>query len=450
MKAVGVMLTLSVSLGCCWELVVAQDGGAAPSPLPLTLHETCREIGAVFQSGNLSCAQCAASSEPALDGLSCECLGNATRAAGDVSSSSPSCSPCPSGQAVSGDGLYCVECTPPLTFDPSTQSCSPCPSKLFIYLDTHPSLSGNRTCVLCPPGTWIDQSGFSCAECGLGNCSQCLEPHNGRCFPSPLPSPPSDSFNYYTQHFTAAVGLCRYGNQEACQRLINLCVLQKYLKSDPACAEVLASSSSSFLPPLYYPSRGADELLADVSFSDSLYTSPHSQGVSRLPLMVAMFALNGSFLGLHDVSQQLLICRDLPPRYQDAWKVGVQYEVDCLVGVASLSSSHLTFLDLYWRDRSDVLHSVPVLPRDYVEGESGEGVNRGDERGAWQLVTRFFLSEAVSSAPRYAHYITLRMRLDSGGRVLTPYLIVDYVEWERDPQSTDSLRVNHITSSLRH
>jgi meckelin len=443
MKAVGVMLTLSVSLGCCWELVVAQDGGAAPSPLPLTLHETCREIGAVFQSGNLSCAQCAASSEPALDGLSCECLGNATRAAGDVSSSSPSCSPCPSGQAVSGDGLYCVECTPPLTFDPSTQSCSPCPSKLFIYLDTHPSLSGypgNRTCVLCPPGTWIDQSGFSCAECGLGNCSQCLEPHNGRCFPSPLPSPPSDSFNYYTQHFTAAVGLCRYGNQEACQRLINLCVLQKYLKSDPACAEVLASSSSSFLPPLYYPSRGADELLADVSFSDSLYTSPHSQGVSRLPLMVAMFALNGSFLGLHDVSQQLLICRDLPPRYQDAWKVGVQYEVDCLVGVASLSSSHLTFLDLYWRDRSDVLHSVPVLPRDYVEGESGEGVNRGDERGAWQLVTRFFLSEAVSSAPRYAHYITLRMRLDSGGRVLTPYLIVDYVEWERDPQSTDSLR----------
>ena len=55
-----------------------------------------------------------------------------------------------------------------------------------------------------------------------------------------------------------------------------------------------------------------------------------------------------------------------------------------------------------------MLHPVPVLPRDYVEGESGEGVNRGDERGAWQLVTRFFLSEAVSSAPRYTHYITLR------------------------------------------
>lgn len=62
--------------------------------------------------------------------------------------------------------------------------------------------------------------------------------------------------------------------------------------------------------------------------------------------MVATFALNGSFLGLHDITQQLLICRDLPPRYQDAWKVGVQYEVDCLVGVASLITSDPSFMDL--------------------------------------------------------------------------------------------------------
>ena len=73
-----------------------------------------------------------------------------------------------------------------------------------------------------------------------------------------------------------------------------------------------------------------------------------SQGVSQLPLVVAQFALNGSFLGLHNISDQLLICRDLPPRYRDAWRVGVQYEIDCLVGVASLSpaSSDPTFYDL--------------------------------------------------------------------------------------------------------
>ena len=63
-----------------------------------------------------------------------------------------------------------------------------------------------------------------------------------------------------------------------------------------------------------------------------------------------------------------------------------------------------------WHDRlneSDLLHPIPVLPNDYVDSENGEEVNVGRERGAWQLVTRFFLSEGVSSVPRYASDITL-------------------------------------------
>ena len=76
--------------------------------------------------------------------------------------------------------------------------------------------------------------------------------------------------------------------------------------------------------------------------------TPCLQGPHTLPLVVASFSLNGSFLGLHNVSDQLMICRDLPPRYQAAWRVGVQYKVDCLVGVASLSkaSSDPIFYDL--------------------------------------------------------------------------------------------------------
>lgn len=67
-----------------------------------------------------------------------------------------------------------------------------------------------------------------------------------------------------------------------------------------------------------------------------------------LSLVTASYAINGEFLGLHNVSDQLLICRDLPPRYNAAWQVGVQYEVDCLVDVASLSqtSSEPIFYDL--------------------------------------------------------------------------------------------------------
>ena len=68
-----------------------------------------------------------------------------------------------------------------------------------------------------------------------------------------------------------------------------------------------------------------------------------------------------------------------------------------------------TFID--WHDQlneSDLLHPIPVLPDDYVDSESGEEVNVGRERGAWQLVTRFFLSEGVSAVPRYARGITLK------------------------------------------
>ena len=55
-----------------------------------------------------------------------------------------------------------------------------------------------------------------------------------------------------------------------------------------------------------------------------------------------------------------------------------------------------------------MLRPIPVLPDDYVDSESGEEVNRGGERGEWQLVSRFFLSEGISSTPRYARHMSLR------------------------------------------
>lgn len=50
-----------------------------------------------------------------------------------------------------------------------------------------------------------------------------------------------------------------------------------------------------------------------------------------LPLVLASFSLNGTFLGLDDgedeLSQQILLCRDRPSRQQEAWRVGVQYRI---------------------------------------------------------------------------------------------------------------------------
>ena len=60
------LVALSLCLGG-WQLARSQ-GGATPSPIPLTRPESCREFGAIFQSGNLSCAACAPRSLPAPDG----------------------------------------------------------------------------------------------------------------------------------------------------------------------------------------------------------------------------------------------------------------------------------------------------------------------------------------------------------------------------------------------
>ena len=47
----------------------------------------------------------------------------------------------------------------------------------FVVVDVLPSdqsAVGTRSCVDCPLGTWGDASGFSCVECGLIDCSQCV------------------------------------------------------------------------------------------------------------------------------------------------------------------------------------------------------------------------------------------------------------------------------------
>lgn len=49
-------------------------------------------------------------------------------------------------------------------------------------------------------------------------------------------------------------------NETACQLLGNLCVLQLYAPSDPACEQSVLLAGNT-LPSLYYPQRGADEAL---------------------------------------------------------------------------------------------------------------------------------------------------------------------------------------------
>ena len=40
-------------------------------------------------------------------------------------------------------------------------------------LPPSPSGVGSRSCIACPEGTWADETGFQCVQCGVSSCQQC-------------------------------------------------------------------------------------------------------------------------------------------------------------------------------------------------------------------------------------------------------------------------------------
>ncbi len=60
-------------------------------------------------------------------------------------------------------------------------------------------------------------------------------------------------------------------NATACQLVANLCVLQTYLRSDPACSQSL-DLVGPYLPPIFYPERGAVRTLEETSLGTKLST----------------------------------------------------------------------------------------------------------------------------------------------------------------------------------
>ena len=129
-------------------------------------------------------------------------------------------------------------------------------------------------------GTWAGPTQTSCVPCGVEDCTTCSDTRveGGVCFLAPLTGVSTTPFNYYAQYLTSSIELCKVllfipiplsiplyphshstilipiplssfpyhyphshtipiqnGNGTACQVVINLCVLQGYSRSDPAC-----------------------------------------------------------------------------------------------------------------------------------------------------------------------------------------------------------------------
>ena len=80
---------------------------------------------------------------------------------------------------------------------------------LVDTLPANQALSGTRSCVTCPLGTWSDSSKTSCVPCGVSDCTVCTPSliYGGVCFSTPL-STASPTFSFYDRHYASSKQLC--------------------------------------------------------------------------------------------------------------------------------------------------------------------------------------------------------------------------------------------------
>ena len=267
------------------------------------------------------------------------------------------------------------------------------------------------------------------------------------------------------------------GNQ-ACQAVGNLCVLKDYDTSTTACTlyrELQSRSGTTGLtsnqqwrarmPGLYYAERGIAPITASATDIDSTMALPPNPG-SRLRFVLAPYSLNGTFLGLVELTTQLQLCTGGASSPQAFLNFATSMRITCDVPPTELlATQEPVFYDLYFYYESGVttsaarladldtgsLYPVPLRVLNYRVGGLRINDNR-DSQGRLvsfddQLTRRFFTVDGASGVessgqmPRVLRYLrsatlTTTMRTtDSSGsgflapnRILPPLLEVEYAE----------------------
>eukprot|EP00731_Ephydatia_muelleri_P007668 Em0004g6a len=247
---------------------------------------------------------------------------------------------------------------------------------------------GTRSCQQCPPGTWADPSQRWCVPCTTEDCNTvaCTSVTGGVCS-------------------AIAAQLCNKGNSTACHLAINLCALNGYLASDPSC-KLLSSIYGDTIP----------NSLDDAYIVTTLSTK------AILPLVVVLYSLDGLYLGIKNLTDDILLCKDLSSRASSAWSVGTIYSIECSASFDGYASQ---FMEIYFHEQvSNTLYPVPIVISNYKD-MYGNLVNQGSDSTRWQYVRRFYLWASISSTLSYAQTMQLSFHITSDGK-LYPYLRIAY------------------------
>jgi hypothetical protein len=276
-------------------------------------------------------------------------------------------------------------------------------------------------------------------------------------------------FAYYFAQ--AAIGCQKNQVPEHCQTLANLCVLTLYNQANAVCdflktqvaGGAYTDEFSDTVPWIEFTAENGVNIISSM-INDAGYEvtaqmelqNSDSTVDTHLNFQLAMYDINGTFLGFSELAEQIFIC---PQGFQDILKMrsfGTQLVAECEFQLSSLKQSKDSdrlpsaaniFYELYLVDNNQRAAIVPVVVRNYMKDNSARTQpNQGSDSSNWVLTRRFFVYDTLSGivggsglsynagiAPEYVRWasdLSLKIELsnEAAGQILRPHIIVEYSE----------------------
>jgi len=450
-------------------------------------------------NGVLTCSTCASGSAPDRKQTTCIPCGSGTSYSSAVQdcvcsvansalvesdsagvlASSKTCVSCPADHYVTSEDAYtCVPCELPQQFDSSTGECG-C---------TTPSVRPWTPTAADPVPCFIDLSDelssvyptVSALAANAFTITYSDITSGATTDPSQNSFPEVDVVSgYFQDNLMTAARRCKYLlDTKECNHLANMCVLALYNLDSLVCqlfqdivdskTEVSAydiTGWSNGLPWLYY--NGPASLFMDATLISTKYSfdaqSIYSEYTNEFGLTAATYSLNGTFLGLSDLTTQLQLCKVEQGDEKNFLLFGREYSNECTINLETLLGTweEPLFFDLYLMTDTDTFFPLPVLLENYRD--SGLLINAGSiSRQLSTVVRRLFLYDNVSgyttypdsfpttSIPDVTRYLaslklSVMLRSDEVAKIKTPVVTVWYGERSSSTVSTN-VKVSFIVS----
>jgi len=422
-----------------------------------------------------TCIPCGSGTSYSSSALDCVCsAANSALVESDsagVLASSKTCLACPADHhVVSGDAYTCVPCELPQKYDSSTGKCGCTTPSVRPWTptvaDPVPCFTNlaDEVASVYPTASALATNAFTIKYSDITR-GEATDPGQNS---FPTVDVVSD---YLTDNLVLAARRCKYFlDTKECNHLANMCVLALYNPDSLVCQlfqdivdsknEVPAydiSGWSTGLPWLYYD--GPASLYTDSKLISTKYAfdehSIYSEFTNKFELTVATYTLNGTFLGLFDLTTQLQLCTVEQGQERKFLFFGREYSNTCKINLESLLKTweEPHFFDLYLKTGTNKFFPIPVILQNYRD--NGVLRNVGDEtQQLTSAVRRLFLYDNISghtaypnrfpttSIPEVTRYLasmelSVRLRSDAIAKILTPVVTVWYGERSSSELSTN-------------